>query len=53
MPQPSVTFGLPGIMRHDPDFIAGYVANYIVGGGGFSSRLTDEVREKTTAQYVE
>jgi zinc protease len=51
VPQPAVTFGLPGIMRHDPDFIAGYIANYILGGGGFSSRLTDEVREKRGLTY--
>ncbi|HEY0265523.1 MAG TPA: pitrilysin family protein [Rhizomicrobium sp.] len=51
VPQPSVSFGLPGIMRADPDFIPGYVANYIVGGGGFSSRLTDEVRVKRGLTY--
>lgn len=51
VPQPSVTFGLPGIMRADPDFIPGYVANYILGGGGFSSRLTNEVREKRGLTY--
>ena len=31
VPQPTVLFGLPGIMRHDPDFLPGYVANYIRG----------------------
>ncbi|MFO1248894.1 MAG: pitrilysin family protein [Alphaproteobacteria bacterium] len=51
VPQPSAIFGLPGIMRHDPDFIPGYVANYILGGGGFSSRLTDEVRVKRGLTY--
>jgi zinc protease len=51
VPQPTAMFGLPGIMRHDPDFIPGYVANYIVGGGGFSSRLTNEVREKRGLTY--
>jgi zinc protease len=51
VPQPSIIFGLPGIMRADPDFIPGYVANYIVGGGGFSSRLTDEVRVKRGLTY--
>jgi zinc protease len=51
VPQPSVSFGLPGIMRADPDFIPGYVANYIVGGGGFASRLTNEVREKRGLTY--
>ncbi len=51
VPQPSVMFGLPGIMRHDPDFIPGYVANYILGGGGFASRLMDEVRVKRGLTY--
>lgn len=51
VPQASVLFGLPGIMRHDPDFIPGYVANYILGGGGFSSRLTQEVRVKRGLTY--
>jgi len=51
VPQPTIMFGLPGIMRADPDFIPGYIANYIVGGGGFSSRLTDEVRVKRGLTY--
>jgi zinc protease len=51
VPQPTVDFGLPGIMRADPDFIPGYIANYILGGGGFSSRLTDEVRVKRGLTY--
>src|SRR5262249_30867960 len=51
VPQPSAVFGLPGIMRQDPDFIPGYVANYILGGGGFSSRLTEEVRVKRGLTY--
>ena len=51
VPQPTAVFGLPGIMRDDPDFIPGYVANYILGGGGFSSRLMDEVRVKRGLTY--
>jgi zinc protease len=51
VPQPTVMFGLPGIMRQDPDFLPGYVANYILGGGGFSSRLMDEVRVKRGLTY--
>jgi predicted Zn-dependent peptidase len=38
-------------MRHDPDFIPGYVANYVLGGGGFSSRLMQEVRVKRGLTY--
>ena len=44
IPQPTAVFGLPGILRKDKDFIPAYVANYILGGGGFSSRLTQDVR---------
>src|SRR5207248_4245130 len=51
VPQPTAAFGLPGIMRQDPDFIPGYVANYILGGGGFSARLMEEVREKRGLTY--
>jgi zinc protease len=51
VPQPVAMFGLPGIMRTDPDFIPGYVANYILGGGSFSSRLMDEVRTKRGLTY--
>ena len=51
VPQATAVFGLPGIMRHNPDFIPGYVANYILGGGGFSSRLMDEVRVKRGLTY--
>ena len=51
VPQPTAAFGLPGIMRQDPDFIPGYVANYILGGGDFSSRLMDEVRVKRGLTY--
>ncbi len=49
VPQPTAVFGLPGVLRSDPDFIPAYVANYIVGGGGFSSRLTNEVRVQSTS----
>lgn len=51
VPQPTAVFGMPGIMRHDPDFIPGYVANYILGGGGFSSRLMEEIRVKRGLTY--
>ena len=51
VPQTVVTFGGPGILRHDPDFMAGYVVNHILGGGGLSSRLYHEVREKRGLAY--
>jgi zinc protease len=51
VPQPNAVFGIPGVMRSDRDFLPAYVANYILGGGGFSSRLTGEVREKRGLTY--
>ncbi|MEO1312878.1 MAG: insulinase family protein, partial [Pseudomonadota bacterium] len=38
--------------RDDKDFIASYVLNYIIGGGGFNSRLMEEVREKRGLCYT-
>jgi zinc protease len=51
VPQTVITFGSPGIMRHDPNFMAAYVVNHILGGGGLSSRLYHEVREKRGLAY--
>jgi zinc protease len=51
VPQSHVLFGQEGVRREDPDFYAAYVANHILGGGGFGSRLTDEVREKRGLAY--
>jgi zinc protease len=51
VPQPNAVFALPGLLRSDPDYLAAYVANYILGGGGFSSRLTNEIREKRGLTY--
>ncbi len=51
MPQSVVLFGHAGIAREDEDFIPAYVMNYILGGGGFSSRLMTEVREKRGLAY--
>lgn len=51
VPQAVVTFGGNGIERSDPDFMAGYIVNYILGGGSFSSRLYREVREKRGLAY--
>ena len=51
VPQTVITFGGPGVMRHDPNFMAAYVVNHILGGGGLSSRLYHEVREKRGLAY--
>lgn len=50
-PQSVVLFGGAGLKRNDPDFVPAYVMNYMLGGGGFSSRLTGEVREKRGLAY--
>ncbi|MFT4242881.1 MAG: pitrilysin family protein [Acidovorax sp.] len=49
--QAHVLIGQPGFARRDPDFIALLVGNHILGGGGFVSRLTNEVREKRGLSY--
>jgi zinc protease len=51
VPQAVVNFGLPGIGRSDPDFMAAYIINHILGGGSFTSRLYREVREKRGLAY--
>jgi zinc protease len=51
VPQAVVEFGGPGIARSDPDFMAAYIVNHILGGGAFSSRLYLEVREKRGLAY--
>ena len=51
IPQSIIQFGLPGIKRDDPDFIPAFVMNYVLGGGGFGSRLMEEVREKRGLSY--
>jgi zinc protease len=51
VPQSRVLFGQDGLARADPDFYAAYVANHLLGGGGFTSRLTEEVREKRGLAY--
>jgi len=50
-PQSVVIFGQPGPARKDKDFYAAYVMNHILGGGSFSSRLYQEVREKRGLAY--
>ncbi|WP_282119548.1 M16 family metallopeptidase [Ruegeria atlantica] len=50
-PQSVALFGHAGIDRDDPDFFAAFVLNHILGGGGFESRLMQEVREKRGLTY--
>ena len=51
VPQTVLRFVGPGLMRNDPDFIAGSVLNHILGGSAFTSRLFLEVREKRGLAY--
>ena len=50
-PQTVVSFAQAGLPMEDPDYFAAFVANHILGGGGFSSRLMDEIREKRGLTY--
>ncbi|MDB5903207.1 MAG: insulinase family protein [Betaproteobacteria bacterium] len=49
--QSHILMGGPGIRREDPDYFALFVGNHILGGGGFNSRMTDEVRQKRGLAY--
>ncbi len=51
VPQSVVQFATPGLKRDDKDFMAAMVVNHILGGGAFSSRLYQEVREKRGLAY--
>lgn len=51
VPQSVALFGQRGLPRTDPDFIPAFVMNHILGGGGFSSWLTTEVRERRGLAY--
>jgi len=53
MPVPNVSISLSynGIKRNDPDFFAAHLMNHILGGGTFSSRLYEEIREKRGLVY--
>lgn len=49
--QAHILVGQPGMAREDPDYFPLLVGNYVLGGGGFVSRLTTEVREKRGYAY--
>ena len=49
--QSHLLMGMPGIKRDDPDYFPLFVGNYILGGGGFTSRITEEVRSKRGLAY--
>jgi zinc protease len=49
--QSQVFLGQPALKRDDPDYFAMLVGNHILGGGGFVSRLTHQVRELRGLSY--
>jgi zinc protease len=51
IPQTTIVFGRGGLVRDDPDYIPAVVMNHILGGGTFTSRLFNEVREKRGLAY--
>lgn len=49
--QTHLLMGQPGVARGDADYFPLYVGNHILGGSGFGSRITEEVREKRGLSY--
>ena len=49
--QANLVLGHAGVSRENPDFYALSVMNYILGGGGFASRLVEEIRNKRGLAY--
>ena len=50
-PQTSVVFGHRGLQRNHEDFFAARIANYVLGGGGFQSKLYKKIREEKGLVY--
>jgi zinc protease len=51
VPQSVAIFGFGAMPRKDPDFLTAFVVNHILGGGGFTAKLMEEVREKRGLAY--
>ena len=51
VPQSVIQFATPGVKRDDPDFLAAFVVNHVLGGGAFSSWLYQKVREEKGLAY--
>lgn len=49
--QAHILIGQPGIKRLDPDYFPLFLGNHVLGGGGFSSRLNAEIRQKRGYAY--
>ena len=50
-PQTSVFFGHIGLSRDDEKYFAARIANYVLGGGGFQSKLYKKIREENGLVY--
>ncbi|HEX2020909.1 MAG TPA: pitrilysin family protein [Aurantimonas sp.] len=51
VPQTTIQMALPGVMRDDDAFFAAYLVNHVLGGGSFTSRLYEEIREMRGLAY--
>jgi len=49
--QAHIAMGMTAVARNNPDYFPLLVGNYVLGGGGFVSRLMNEVREKRGLAY--
>ncbi len=49
--QTHILMGQPGVARGEDDYFALYVGNYVLGGGGLVSRISEEIREKRGLAY--
>lgn len=49
--QSHILLAYPGLSRDDPDYFTLLVGNHILGGGGFTSRLMEEIRQKRGLAY--
>ncbi len=49
--QVDITIGFPGVSRRDPDYYQADLMNYLLGRGGFMSRLNLDIREKLGLVY--
>lgn len=49
--QSHIQLAYPGLRRSDPDYFPLLVGNHILGGGGFISRLMEEVRQQRGLAY--
>jgi zinc protease len=51
VPQSAIVFAHGGIKRNHPDYYAATIMDHVLGGGSFTARLYEEVREKRGLAY--